>query len=172
VLEISPPESTFSRLLDRIAETEALEEEFKSLVLKAKELGIVDGTNVAIDSTQILAFEKSRPSSKIPKDDVSPNWGKKKDTDGNDHKWYGWKLHILADCKSELPLSIIMTPANMNDSTQAIPLMKQFKEHYGSVFRSSYYMMDKIYDVEDIYDYTIKNTDGHGIIVYNMSLVE
>lgn len=167
VLEIPPSESTFSRFLDRIAKTEALEEEFRSLVLKAKELGIIDGTNVAIDSTPILAFEKSRPSSKIPRDDVSPNWGKKKDTDGNDHRWYGWKLHILADCKSELPLSIIITPANMNDSTQAIPLMRQLKEHYVSVFRPSYYMMDKIYDVEDIYDYIIKNTDGQGIIAYN-----
>lgn len=167
VLETPPSESTFSRFLDKLANTEALEEEFKLLVLKAKELGIVDGDNVAIDSTQILAFEKSRPSSKIPKDSVSANWGKKKDTDGNDHKWFGWKLHILADCKSELPINIIMTPANVNDCTQAIPLMKQLKEHYGSAFCPSYYMMDKIYDVEDIYDHIIKNTEGQGIIAYN-----
>lgn len=89
VLEIPPSESTFSRFLDKIAASEALEEGFKLLVLKAKDLGIIDGSHVAIDSTEIKAFEKSRPSSKIVKDGVSPNWGKKRNTDGNDHKWVG-----------------------------------------------------------------------------------
>ena len=167
VLQTPPSESTFSRFLDRITETDSLEEEFKLLVMKAKDLGIIDGDNVAIDSTEIKAFEKSRPSSKIPKDGASPNWGKKRDTDGNDHKWYGWKLHILADCKSELPLNIIITPASVNDGIQAIPLMKQLKEHYNSVFCPKYYMMDKIYDVEEIYRYITEHTDGHGIIAYN-----
>jgi len=167
VLDVPPSESTFSRFLDKIAASEALEEEFKLLALKAKDLGIIDGSHVAIDSTEIKAFEKSRPSSKIVKDGVSPNWGKKRDTDGNDHKWFGWKLHILADCKSELPLNIIITPASVNDGIQAIPLMKQLKTHYNSVFSPKYYLMDKIYDVEDIYSYIINHTNGQGIIAYN-----
>jgi transposase len=167
VLDAPPSESTFSRFISKIAESEFLEEEFKLLVLKAKDFGIVDGSHVAIDSTEINAFEKSKPSSKIVKDGVSPNWGKKKDTDGNDHKWFGWKLHILADCKSELPLNIIVTPANVNDGTQAIPLIKQLMAHYGSVFCPKYYLMDKIYDVEDIYGYIIEHTEGQAIIAYN-----
>jgi hypothetical protein len=137
------------------------------LVSKAKDLGIIDGSHVAIDSTEINSFERSKPSSKIVKDGISPNWGKKKDTNGNDHKWFGWKLHILADCKSELPLSIILTPASINDGTQAIPLIKQLKDQYNSTFCPQYYLMDKIYDVKDIYTYIIEHTKGQAVIAYN-----
>lgn len=105
--------------------------------------------------------------SEIVNDGQSPNWGKKKDTDGNDVKWYGWKLHILADCKSELPLNILITPASVSDSINAIPLIKQMKDSYGSLFSPMYFMMDPIYDTEDNYEYIINNTAGQGIIAYN-----
>lgn len=167
ILEKPPSEATFSRFLDKISRSEHLEKEFQLLVLKAKEVGIIDASHVAIDSTAISAFEKSKPSSKIPKDGLSANWGKKKDTHGNDHRWFGWKLHMLVDCKSELPLNIIITPASVNDGTQAIPLMEQLKSHYNSLFCPSYYLMDKIYDVESIYNHIIENTEGQGIIAYN-----
>lgn len=72
ILETPPSESTFSRFLDKIADSESLEKEFKLLVLKAKDLGIIDGSHVAIDSTEIKAFEKSRPSSKIAKMEYLP----------------------------------------------------------------------------------------------------
>lgn len=167
VLKPAPSESTFSRFLDKLSNSPELEEEFKQLVLKAKGLGIIDGKEVAIDSTKLSAFEKAKPKSKIADDGVTPNWGKKKDTDGNDIKWFGWKLHILADCKSELPLNIIVTPASVNDGIMAIPLIKQLKEIYGSVFSPKYFIMDSIYDIKENYDYIIKNTEGQSIIAYN-----
>lgn len=137
------------------------------LVSKAKDLGIIDGSHVAIDSTEINSFERSKPSSKIAKDGISPNWGNKKDTNGNDHKWFGWKLHILADCKSELPLNIILTTASVNDGTQAIPLIKQLKGQYNSTFCPQYYLMDKIYDVKEIYTYIIGHTKDQIVIAFN-----
>lgn len=45
--------------------------------------------------------------------------------------------------------------------------MKQLKELYGSVFSPKYFIMDSIYDIEDNYDYIIKNTEGQAIIAYN-----
>ncbi|AST58301.1 transposase IS4 family protein [Thermoanaerobacterium thermosaccharolyticum] len=120
----TPSASTFSRFLNLISKSEALEEDFKQLILKAKDLNIIDSTNIAIDSTKLNAFEKPKPKSKLKDDGKSPNCGKKKDTDGNDIKWFGWKLHIIADCKSELPLAIEITPASVNDSILAIPLLK------------------------------------------------
>jgi transposase len=167
ILKKAPSESTFSRFLDVLSSSIYLQEEFKNLVLKAKKLGIIDGTEVAIDSTKLDSFESPKPKSKIDNDDISPNWGKKKDTDGNDVKWFGWKAHILADCKSELPLNVIITPASKNDSILAIPLIKQLKEFYGSVFTPSYYMMDSIYDIDDNYNYIINETEGQAIIAYN-----
>lgn len=55
-----------------------IKDEFKRLIIKAKDLGIVDGTNIAIDATKLDSFEKAKPKSKIIDNGLSPNWGKKK----------------------------------------------------------------------------------------------
>ncbi|WDC83373.1 transposase [Caloramator sp. mosi_1] len=78
ILKPSPSTSTFSRFLSKISSMPDVEEEFKRLVLKVKNLGIIDDTNVAIDATKLDSFEKAKPKSKISDDGVSPNWGKKK----------------------------------------------------------------------------------------------
>jgi transposase len=84
-----PSTSTFSRFLTAISESDTLEEDFKQLILRAKNLHIIDGTDIAIDATKLDAFEKSQPKSKLKNDGVSPNWGKKRDADDNDVKWFG-----------------------------------------------------------------------------------
>ncbi|MGL5764081.1 MAG: transposase [Sarcina sp.] len=106
VLGKVPSTSTFSRFLDKISSTTYLEEEFTEIVKKAITTQIIDGENIAIDSTQINSYEKAKPTSKLKNDSVSANWGAKRDTNGNTIKWFGYKLHILSDCKSELPMSI------------------------------------------------------------------
>jgi len=40
-----------------------------------KSIGIIDDINVAIDSTKIDAYEKSKPKSKLKNDSKSANWG-------------------------------------------------------------------------------------------------
>lgn len=60
ILATTQSASTFSRFLSRLASSGALEKDFESLFLKAKELGIIDGTNFAIDSTKIDAYEKAQ----------------------------------------------------------------------------------------------------------------
>ncbi|MDE4542136.1 transposase [Thermoanaerobacterium sp. R66] len=167
VLGHVPSTSTFSRFLNLISKSDALEEDFKQLILKAKNLNIIDGTNIAIDSTKLNAFEKPKPKSKIKDDGKSPNWGKKKDTDGNDIKWFGWKLHIIADCKSELPLAIEITPASVNDSILAIPLLKKLKEFYGNTFNVKHCIMDSGYDIKENYDYIMNEFHAQPIIAYN-----
>ncbi|MDP9751124.1 transposase [Thermoanaerobacter pentosaceus] len=78
VLGPTPSTSTFSRFLNLISKSEALEKDFKQLILKAKSLNIIDGTNIAIDSTKLNAFKKTKPKSKLKDDGESPNWGKEK----------------------------------------------------------------------------------------------
>jgi len=162
-----PSASTFSRFLTVISGSDALEEDFKQLVLRAKSLNIIDGTDIAIDATKLDAFEKAQPKSKLKDDGISPNWGKKKDTDSNDVKWFGWKLHILADCKSELPLAIKVTPASVNDGIVAVPLMKKFKEYYSDTFKIKHCIMDSGYDIQDNYNYIINEFGAQPIIAYN-----
>ncbi|MDW8803194.1 hypothetical protein P8V03_18870 [Clostridium sp. A1-XYC3] len=95
-----------------------------NLVKRGKSLGIIDVTNVAIDSTKIDDYEKAKPKSKLKNDGKSANWSAKRDTDSNKICWLGYKLRILADCKSELPLSVLLSPASYSDSELAVPLMQ------------------------------------------------
>ncbi|QXM06950.1 transposase [Crassaminicella indica] len=167
VLGKTPSESTFSRFLEKLAESNELETLFHDLVIKAKEQDIIDGNNVSIDSTKLNCYEAAVPKSKIIDDGTHPNWGMKRDTNGNNIRWFGWKLHILCDCKSELPLDIKITPASVHDGTVAIPLIKQFKNHYKNHFNTTYYSMDSGYDYDYIYNDIVNKFQGIPIIAYN-----
>lgn len=51
------------------------------------------------------------------------NWGAKFDTFGNKVKWFGYKLHLAVDAKSELPMALQVTPAHVNDGDEGPALM-------------------------------------------------
>lgn len=163
----TPSEATFSRFLDKLSEVDELHQLFRDLILKAKELGIVEGNSVAIDSTKLNAYETPKSKALIIDDGQSPNWGMKRDTNGNCIRWFGWKLHVIFDCKSELPLDILSTPANVYDSTVAISLIAQFSNRYKDVLNPKYYMMDSGYDSEDIYNYIRTQFNAAPVIAYN-----
>jgi len=163
----TPSESTFSRFLSKISESEDLKKLFRKLVTKAKELNIVDGETVAIDATKMDSFESPKPKNKLANDGLTPNWGSKQDTNGNQIKWFGWKLHILCDTKSELPLEISVTPANIYDGTVALPLIEEFTSSYGDLFKPKYYVMDSGYDFNYIYGDIVNVYQAKPIIAYN-----
>lgn len=50
VLGKAPSESTFSRFIEKLSNSEHLKQIFHVLVIKAKELDIIDGEHVSIDS--------------------------------------------------------------------------------------------------------------------------
>ena len=62
----------------------------------------------------------------------------KRDTNGNNIRWFGWKLHILCDAKSELPLSIKVTPASVHDGSVASEMIKDFLHSYDGIFKPSH----------------------------------
>lgn len=106
-------------------------------------------------------------SEKLKTDGRLADWGAKKDTDGNKIKWFGYKLHILCDCKSELPLSILLSPASYYDGELAKPLIKKYLTHYSGVLNTKYYLMDSGYDQEKNYTYIIDEAKAIPIIAYN-----
>jgi len=167
VLGSVPSESTFSRFSDKLSNSECLNDLFHELVLKAKDMRIIDGTSVAIDSTKIDAFEASKPKKDITNDGVHPNWGMKRDTNGNKIRWFGWRLHLLCDSKSELPLEFDVTPASNHDGTRALPLIEQLFNSYNGAFKPKYYAMDSAYDIDEIYTTITSKFDGSPIIPYN-----
>jgi len=78
-----PSESTFSRFINKISESSVLEDLFSKLVIKTAELGFVDGEHISIDSTKLNSYEASKPWKQIIDDGSNPNWGMKRDTNGN-----------------------------------------------------------------------------------------
>ena len=115
VLGRVPSESTFSRFLNKLSDSEELEQLFHELVIAAKEISIINGEHISIDSTKLNSYEAAKPKKDIIDDDTNHN--------GNNIRRFGWKLHILCDSKSELPLDISVTPAGTHDGTVAIPLI-------------------------------------------------
>ena len=53
VLGKTPSKATLSRFLTKLSTTTSLEQEFHNLVKKAVDIGIIEGSEVAIDSTKV-----------------------------------------------------------------------------------------------------------------------
>ena len=161
-----PSEATLSRFLKVLAETDILKDLHRALVSKAEEMGIIDTISVAIDSSKVEAYEKSRPKKYLSQDGSSADWGVKQNTDGNKIAWFGYKVHIATDTKSELPIAVAVTPASIHDSNMALDIIKQVEENV--ITHPRYYLMDSGYDSADIY--TAVRYDHHAQAVIPLNL--
>ena len=75
----------------------------------------------------------------------SCDWGVKRDTDGNEYRWRGYKAH-LAWADGMIPLLCVTTSASLHDSQTAVPMMKTLS----STVSSLYVLMDSAYDAPGI----------------------
>ena len=80
------------------------------------------------------------------------DWGVKRDTDGSEYRWRGYKAHLawykahLAWADGMIPLLCVTTSASVHDSQTAIPMMKRLS----AVVTSLYDLMDSAYDAPAI----------------------
>src|SRR5690606_17195438 len=94
-----------------------------------------------------------------------PQWGVKKNSEGKNVFWYGYKAHLAVGTESQYILQSLFSSGNLNDGKAAIPLLKGIQEHVPlSTLR--YATMDAGYDYEPIY--TQIHQMGHqSVIAYN-----
>jgi transposase len=98
----------------------------------------------------------------IPKD---PQWGVKKNSEGKNVFWYGYKAHLAVGTKSQYILQSIISSGNLNDGKVAIPLLKGIHERL-PLPSLRYETLDAGYDYEPIY--TQIHRMGHqAVIAYN-----
>jgi Transposase DDE domain/Transposase domain (DUF772) len=72
--------------------------------------------------------------------------GAKKSSQGNEHYWRGYKLHLdVAD--GQLPVSAVLTSASVHDSQVAIPLMTMTSQRVVHLYE----LMDSAYDAASIH---------------------
>ena len=164
----TPSEATLNRFINLLASTDILEKTFRQMIRSARKLGIIDTSNVAIDASKLTAYEHSVPKSRIPENNPTfPNWGGKLDTNGNFIKWFGWKMHALVDTTSGIPISYIITPANIADMDVAEKLIQKMMDDYDEEIHPKYYMMDAGYDKPKLYDAIHTKFHGQAIIPIN-----
>lgn len=75
--------------------------------------------------------------------------GVKKNADGNQESWRGYKLHLdVAD--GQVPISAVLTSASVHDSQVAIPLMTMTSKRVTYL----YDLMDSAYDADVIHEHS------------------
>lgn len=95
---------------------------------------------------------------------IAPQWGIKKNSDGKNMFWYGFKGHLAVSSKSQYIVSGLMTSGNLHDSKAAIPLLKKVEYLIPSHFTTA--IFDAGYDYEPIYTQAIKQ-NMRIVIPYN-----
>ena len=61
----------------------------------------------------------------IPQD---PEWGVKKNSEGKNVFWYGYKAHLAVGTTSQYIFQSLFSSGNLNDGKAAIPLLKGIHE--------------------------------------------
>ncbi|MFC0472209.1 transposase, partial [Halalkalibacter kiskunsagensis] len=98
----------------------------------------------------------------IPQD---PKWGVKKNSEGKNVFWYGYKGHLAVGTSSQYILQSLFSSGSLNDGKAAIPLLKGIHERL-SLKSLRYQTMDAGYDFEPIYE-QIHRMGQHSVIAYN-----
>jgi hypothetical protein len=107
--------STLCRHMGQIDEN-YLKRIFHRIVGKLHDKGVITGKFLVIDATHIYAFCNTRKNTK--------KYGVEGASWGTHHgRFYGYKVHILIDAESELPVSMILSTGKDHDSPHFIPLL-------------------------------------------------
>jgi len=167
----TPSNGTFTNFRDRLGE-DIFYEILHRLIAQATLLTVIIGGDTAIDSTHLWAysskFGKKTCSCKgkchHPRDYSDPDarWGAK----SKDYIFFGYKVHLIVDAKSQLPLDVKVTPANEGDSPQAKPLLKGAKQRHPEI-RIDSASMDSAYDSYENYRFAIEAMRTAPIIALN-----
>ena len=167
----TPSNGTFTNFRDRLGE-DIFYEILHRLIAQATTLKVITGGDTAIDSTHLWAYS-SRFGKKTcqckgkchhPRDYSDPDalWGAK----SKDYTFFGYKVHLIVDAKSQLPLDVKVTPGGEGDSPQAKPLLKGAKERHPEI-RIDSASMDSAYDAYENYRFAIEDIGAAPIIALN-----
>lgn len=98
----------------------------------------------------------------VPQD---PKWGIKKNSEGKNVFWFGFKGHLAVGSSSQYILQSLFSSGSLNDGKAAIPLLKGLHERL-PLKSIHYQIMDAGYDYEPIY-HQVHQMGQQSIIAYN-----
>jgi transposase len=112
--------SQLSRFKKRVG-NRRLQRIMNKLVKQLAREGFIGGETVVSDATFVKAYSRRDPhDNRRGKSDPEARVGR----DGKTYE-LGYKLHIITDAKSELPLAVIAAPANDNEKKHASALFRR-----------------------------------------------
>ena len=145
-----PHRSTVSRVFGKLAANPwVLHYMLVGLVNSVHELRPDFGKVLAIDSTGAPAY--CNPQNEKTRDQEAA-WGKVHDPRSKEPDrmvWiYGWKVHVVVDVPTHVPIAFDVSPANENDSPYLRKLFRWCIENY-DWYKPAIFMGDKGYDGRD-----------------------
>ena len=131
----TPDISSFTHFLQRIG-TDTFEQLFQVVVQQLLDEGFLNLHTIAQDGSILEA----NPN------DKEAGWG----WDHIEEKSvYGYKIHVIVDAKTELPIAFSVTKANVHDSKEFQSLYYKTK-CYKTRFPTKFYIADKAFDTHKI----------------------
>ncbi len=129
---------TLDRFINSL-DNDLLQSLMHSQVKKLYELGVIDTSFIALDSTPVMANTSQNNPKSFKKDKFKPENQPKSDKDcglgvhtaSNQHNeknfefYWGYKNHVLVDCITGLPIFELTTTADVSDSTVALNILSQ-----------------------------------------------
>ena len=94
----------------------------------------------------------------------TPKWGVKKNSEGKNEFWFGYKGHLAVGTSSQYILQSLFSSGNLNDGKAAIPLLKGI-DHL-KLLSIRYQTMDAGYDYKPIYE-QVYQMGQQSVIAYN-----
>jgi IS5 family transposase len=152
----TPDISSFTHFLQRIG-TDTLEQLFQVVVQQLLDEGFLNLHMIAQDGS-ILEGNL---------DDKEAGWG----WDHIQETYvYGYKIHVIVDTNTELPIGLIITKANVHDSKEFQNLYSKTRS-YKTRFPTKFYIADKAFDTHNI-RFTLLNDDVQPIIKASKTRIE
>ena len=161
-----PHKSTFSRFFARMAKRDMLskvKDVFRRLVRQHYATLPGFGELVAIDSTSLKGWTNG---GKTRKSDPEAGWSIKRGTQGAKEFTFGWKLHLLVDCESEMPIAANVSPGNVHDAKKATSVLREAR-FTQRTFRPRFFMADKGYSGRPLYRHIRQQYGAEPIIQVN-----
>jgi IS5 family transposase len=143
----TPDQSSFSRFLSSL-DDRRLDMVNRVLSEELRRAGVI-GDKWAMDSTFLEASAK----------DLEAAWGW---DDINGKYVWGYKIHTIVDAESELPIQMLLSPANELDGRHAVPLLNRAVANLGFVPR--FVIADKGYDSRKIREHIDFWMDSEAVI--------
>lgn len=156
----TPSNGTFTNFRYRLGEA-TFYAILHNLIAQAIVLKVIRGGDTAIDSTHVWAYANQyghktcqcKGKCDCPKSysDQDAKWGAKNE----DYYFFGYKVHLIVDAKSQLPLEAIITSGEKADSPLAKPLLKGALKQHPEV-KITTTSMDSGYDDYNNYRFAVQ----------------